>query len=355
MVSATEQMQSINESTQIANTETVLTPRFYRTDTEAMDALDFSSIREEWDTLMEEFANDTNKNHFKRDESFKEEIKDLPPALFDEFMDFLVSSVTSEYSGCALYADIKKAVDNPDVKQVMAYMARDEARHASFINRTLEDYERPVNLSFLRQQKKYTFFKPKYIFYATYLSEKIGYARYIKIFRLLESHPDRRFHPIFRWFERWCNDEFRHGEVFALIMRANPKLLRGHNLLWIRFFLLAVFATMYVRDHSRPAIHAAFGTTATEYDREVIGITSEISKQIFPFTLNLDDERLWAGFEKLRLISEANDRAKARGGIRGRLASVWHSARAAAVFGRLFCLPVRRHKLPEQVRLAPSW
>lgn len=355
MATTAADVQAVNDSTRMANTETVLTPRFYTTDFDAMDAMDFSPVRAEWDALMDEFANDTNKNHFKRDEQFREEIRQLPPELFDEFIGFLVSSATSEYSGCALYADIKKAVDNPDMKKVMAYMARDEARHASFINRSLEDFGRPVDLNFLRRKKKYTFFKPKYILYATYLSEKIGYARYIRIFRQLEKHPDRRFHPIFRWFERWCNDEFRHGEVFALMMKADPKLTRGHNLLWIRFFLLAVFSTMYVRDHQRPAMHEAFGVTPGEYDRDVLHITSEISKQIFPFTLNLDDARLWKGFDRLKEISDKADAARARGGLIGGIRKLSYSVAAVGVFARLFMLPVRRHPEPAQVRLAPSW
>ena len=355
MVANTAEISAINESTQAANTETVLTPRFYTTDFDAINKMDMSPVRAEWDALMLEFKNDTNKNHFKRDEAFADEIQELSPELFDEFMGFLVSSATSEYSGCALYADIKKSVDNEDMKRVMAYMARDEARHASFINRSLEDFGRPVDLNFLRRKKKYTFFKPKYIMYATYLSEKIGYARYIKIFRLLEKHPENRFHPIFRWFERWCNDEFRHGEVFALMMKADPKLTRGFNKLWIRFFLVAVYATMYVRDHSRPAIHAAFGVSATDYDRDVLNITSEISKQIFPFTLNLDDPRMWRGFERLSALSQKVDAAKQRGGLRGRLTQAMCGLSAAATFARLYCLPVRKHVLPEQTRLAPSW
>ena len=355
MATAQTDLRRVNESTREAHNETILSPRFYRTDTDAMDRIDLEPVRAEWDKLMDEFANDTNKNHFKRDEAFIKEIKELPDALFQEFLGFLVSSATSEYSGCALYADIKKAVKNPDIKKVMSYMARDEARHAGFLNRTLEDFGRPVDLNFLRREKKYTFFKPKYIFYSVYLSEKIGYARYIRIFRQLEKHPENRFHPIFRWFERWCNDEFRHGEVFALLMRADPKLLRGGNVYWIRFFLLAVFATMYVRDHARPELHKAFGVSPTEYDKDVLQITSEISKQIFPITLDLDSPKFWAGMDRLVAINRKREAVAARGGLLGKLGKLRWDLAAGLTFARMYFLPVRRNDLPEQVRLAPTW
>jgi len=320
-----------------------------------MDKLDLQPVRKEWDELMSEFRGDNNQNHFKRDENFEAEIKELSPELEREFLDFLVSSVTSEYSGHVLYADIKKAVENEDIREVMGYMARDESRHAGFINRSLEDFGIPVNLGFLRKAKKYKYFKPKYVFYATYLSEKIGYARYIAIYRHLERHPELRFHPIFRWFEDWCNDEFRLGEVFALIMKANPHLLRGGNRLWIRFFLLAVYATMYVRDHTRPVLHEALGFDPTEYDMKVLGITSEITKQIFPFTLDIDDARFRAGLDRLVKINAAVVKAKAQGGLVGGIKRAGLAVAAAATFARLYTLPVVSHEVPSSARMAPTW
>ena len=348
--------RTVNAATKEANREAILNPRFYTTDFDAMDKLDFSPVRREWDGLMAEFRADANTDHFKRDdEAFRAEIQPLEPALFEEFTGFMVSSVTSEYSGCALYDDIKKAVKNEDVREVMGYMARDESRHAGFINKSLKDFDMRVNLGFLRKEKKVKYFRPKFVYYATYLSEKIGYARYITIYRQFERHPELRFHPMFKWFRDWCNDEFRHGEVFALIMRANPHLLRGHNRLWIRFFLLMVYATMYVRDHSRPEMHKAMGFTPTDYDYEVFRITSKISEQVFPFTLNIDDPRFRDGMERLRKLSDAAQAAGKRGGILGGLKKAGCALAAAAVFARMYALPVTENALPDNPRLAPTW
>jgi magnesium-protoporphyrin IX monomethyl ester (oxidative) cyclase len=352
---STTTIQSPDDVMAVAKSETLISPRFYTTDCAVMDRLDVSPVRAEWDAMMAEYEGDNNHDHFQRDATFKDEIRDLPPELRQEFLDFLVSSITSEYSGCVLYNEIRKKVENPDIKRLMTYLTRDESRHANFINASLRDYGLGVDLANLKATKAYTYFKPKYIYYATYLSEKIGYARYITIYRQLERHPDKRFHPIFKWFERWCNDEYRHGESFALIMRAQPHLLQGGNVWWIRFFLLAVYATMYVRDHTRPMLHQAMGLESTDYDYKVFAICNEISKQVFPVSLDIDHPAFRAGLERLFRIQTHIDAAKAQGGALGLAKRAVWSVAGAATFAKLYFLPVKRHALPAQVRVAPAW
>ena len=345
------------DTTAMATETTLLNPRFYTTDFDEMDRIDVTPVRKEWDALLAQMKSDPNKGHFKKTADWDQIDWDgMEPALRAEFIDFLVSSCTAEFSGCVLYKEMKRRGSNPDICELFSYMSRDEARHAGFINDALREAGVAVNLGFLTKAKKYTYFRPKFIYYATYLSEKIGYARYITIFRHLEAHPEHRFHPIFKWFREWCNDEFSHGEAFALLMKTDPKLTTSFtNKLWIKFFLTAVYSTMWVRDHARPEFHKALGVDIEWYDQEVFKKTSTIARQIFPIEVDIDHPRWKPRLRAMEKAFVAMDAARRQGGVVGWIKGKAAGARAALAFAGLYLIPAKRNALPAQVRLEPSY
>ena len=110
---------SAAETTQIAREDTVLSPRFYTTDFAALDRTDVTPVRREWDALMAQLKADLNQGHFKRNDSWEKiDLDALEPELKREFVDFLVSSLTAEFSGCLLYAEMKTRAKNPDIKDL---------------------------------------------------------------------------------------------------------------------------------------------------------------------------------------------------------------------------------------------
>ncbi len=345
------------DTTAMATETTLLNPRFYTTDFDEMDKIDVTPVRKEWDALLAQMKSDPNKGHFKKNADWdKVDWDGMDPALRSEFIDFLVSSCTAEFSGCVLYKEMKRRGTNPDICELFNHMARDEARHAGFINDALREAGVAVNLGFLTKSKKYTYFRPKFIYYATYLSEKIGYARYITIYRHLEANPEHRFHPIFKWFREWCNDEFSHGEAFALLMRTDPQLTQSwQNKLFIRFFLTAVYSTMWVRDHARKDFHHALGVDIDWYDQEVFRKTSIIARQVFPVELDIDHPRWIPNLRRMNDAMLDMERGQKAGGVGGWLRHKAASARAMLAFASLFLIPVKHTTPPANVRLEPSF
>jgi magnesium-protoporphyrin IX monomethyl ester (oxidative) cyclase len=272
--------------------ETLLTPRFYTTNFQEMSELDVSSNIEEVEAIVEEFRIDYNRDHFIRDKEFLTTWDFFDETTRNIFVEFLERSCTAEFSGFLLYKEISRNLkkQNPLLAEGFSFMSRDEARHAGFLNKAMSDFNISLDLGFLTKTRKYTFFAPKFIFYATYLSEKIGYWRYITIYRHLEKNPNFRVYPIFRFFESWCQDENRHGDFFAAIMKSQKHLLNTfESRLWCKFFLLSVFATMYLNDLQRSDFYSTIGLDATQFDQYVIRKTNQSTKTLFPVILDTEN------------------------------------------------------------------
>lgn len=185
------EMAKAFDTTAMATETTLLNPQFYATDFDEMDKVDVTPVRREWDALIAQMKSDPNWGHFKKTEAWDEvDWAGMDSALRAEFIDFLVSSCTAEFPGRVLYKEMKRRGSNPDICALFSYMSRDEARHAGFINDALREAGVAVNLGFLTKAKKYTYFRSTFIYYATYLSEKIGCARFITIYRHREAHPN---------------------------------------------------------------------------------------------------------------------------------------------------------------------
>jgi magnesium-protoporphyrin IX monomethyl ester (oxidative) cyclase len=138
-------------------------------------------------------------------------------------------------------------------------------------------------------------------------------------------------------------------------MKSDPKLTSGTNVLWIKFFLTAVYATMHVRDHQRPAFHAALGVDPDWYGHEVFTKTSEISKQIFPITLDIEHPRWHRGLKRLQVANADLAQARAGSGMGAWLRGLGAQTRAAAAFLNLLTIPAQKHSVRASTRLEPVY
>jgi magnesium-protoporphyrin IX monomethyl ester (oxidative) cyclase len=287
--------------------ETLLTPRFYTTDFDETDEI-FNLEKnpnlpmEELTAMLEEFRRDYNQKHFVRSEGFQQAADKIQGPMRRIFIEFLERSCTAEFSGFLLYKELGRRLQksNPVVAEIFTLLARDEARHAGFINKALSDFNLALDLGFLTKNRTYTFFRPKFIIYATFLSEKIGYWRYISIYRHLQRNPDNQLYPMFEYFENWCQDENRHGDFLTAVLKSRPELLNGWEArLWSRFFCLSVYITMYLNDHARSAFYEALGLNTTQFNRHVILETNNSTERVFPEVPDINAPGFWDRMDRM--------------------------------------------------------
>ncbi|MGK7892081.1 MAG: magnesium-protoporphyrin IX monomethyl ester (oxidative) cyclase [Xenococcus sp. (in: cyanobacteria)] len=288
--------------------ETLLTPRFYTTDFDKVANFVLSLQETEIQAALEELRADYNRRHFVRDEEFNQSWDHIEGETRNAFIDFLERSCTSEFSGFLLFKELSRRLKDrsPVLAEAFSLLARDEARHAGFINKAMSDFGLRLDLNYLTKKRTYTFFPPEWVIYTVYLSEKIGYWRYIIMYRHLEKNPEYCIYPLFRYFENWCQDENRHGDFFKVLLRSQTALWKTwQSRLWSRFFLLTVFVTHTLTVFERASFYESIGMDAKQYNLDVIRNTNETAARAFPEVLDTENSHF---FPRLEACSQANEK-----------------------------------------------
>ena len=84
-------------------------------------------------------------------------------------------------------------------------------------------------------------------------------------------------------------------------------------------------------------------------------MTNQISKQVFPVTIDVENPKFWALLERMHQNMERLARANERGGVGGTLAGILAKLDNGVTFVRLMLLPAKHDALPANCRLEPVW
>jgi magnesium-protoporphyrin IX monomethyl ester (oxidative) cyclase len=274
--------------------EDLLTPRFYITEFNKAARTNIEGTRLQIDAMTKEMEADYNCNHFDRKVSLTR-LKSLSSEEKVIYESYLVRSCVSEFSGFLLFKELSrqlKKANRTDLSHIFQMLARDEARHAGFLNRALVSEGIEIDLPHLSTKRPVTFFPLNWVLYSVYLSEKIGYWRYILIHRHLKANPGNSFSPLFDFFEPWCQDENRHGDIFTALIRSWPNLSNGlRGRLLSRFFLWSVFLTHSLTVCERGDFYKLCGMDPDRFDEEVISRTNNTARNAFPVVFNLENKQ----------------------------------------------------------------
>ena len=309
--------------------EDLLTPRFYTTEITKAARTDLDRQRPAFEAMLGEMEADYNRDHFDRKAPLNR-LRDLSPEQKEAYESYLVRSCVSEFSGFLLFKELSRQLQKaqrPELSRLFNLMARDEARHAGFLNRALVAEGIEIDLPALSGKRPITWFPLNWVLYSVYLSEKIGYWRYILIDRHLKAHPENAFAPLFDFFEPWCQDENRHGDIFNMLIRCWPGLnsgLRGRLL--SRFFLWSVFLTHSLTVCERGNFYRLLGMDPNRFDEEVMRQTNRTARRAFPVVFKLEGRAYFELRDQLvdtfRQLKAAQGQPLRRLGLRARFAGL---------------------------------
>ena len=320
--------------------EDLLTPRFYTTEIAKAARTDLAGQRQAFEAMLSEMEADYNREHFDRRAPLGR-LVNLSPKEKAAYESYLVRSCVSEFSGFLLFKELSRRLQQarrPELSRLFNLMARDEARHAGFLNRALVAEGIEIDLPSLSGKRSITWFPLSWVLYSVYLSEKIGYWRYILIDRHLKAHPEHAFAPLFEFFEPWCQDENRHGDIFNMLIRCWPQLRQGlRGRLLSRFFLWSVFLTHSLTVCERDEFYGILGIDAAAFDAEVMRQTNRTARRAFPRVFDLENSDYLALRDRL-VATYQQIKDAGRGG--GPLRWLGLRLRFAGLLIRQFCQPM---------------
>ena len=140
--------------------ENLLTPRFYTTEIEKAAKTDLVGHRAAFEAMLNEMEADYNRDHFDRKAPL-DRLRALNPDEKVAYESYLVRSCVSEFSGFLLFKELSRQLQKagrPELSRLFNLMARDEARHAGFLNRALVAEGIEIDLPALSGKRPVTWF-----------------------------------------------------------------------------------------------------------------------------------------------------------------------------------------------------
>ncbi|MCL6754978.1 magnesium-protoporphyrin IX monomethyl ester (oxidative) cyclase [Nostoc sp. CCCryo 231-06] len=287
-------------NTNVLVKETPISPGFYTTNIKKLANIDYLRFQEDFDTVITDLKNDYNKDKFVRDNSFNQSWDHIQGEARELIIKLLEMYCAAEYSGFILYKELSYQLrkTNSTLSDGFSFMSRDEARHASFLNKALRDFHLTPSLEFLKKEdRKYHFLPFSWFIHSTYLSEKISSCYYINIFDHLKSYPEYSIYPLFGLYKSWSEDENRHGDFVGTIIKSQSYLSNGLKArLVCKFYLVLIFSITYLKYKDNEKLFALIGLDSCEYYINTIKNVNKSVEKHLPVILDIENSQF---FKKL--------------------------------------------------------